>query len=219
MTYYSENGYGKIGDNIRNKILNEEKEIRKNQRLLSKRKNKKGNKINKKNIIKRIRRRYEKIKNIVKELHNKTALFLCKKYERILIPKFETSNMVKNDTEQKKESKKKSKKELKKELKKETKTRRLNGRVKFVLNMLSHYKFKQHLINKGNEYGCEITEVTEENTSKACTKCGKKSDTYKKRQKECEHCKYKIDRDINGSRNILIKNVKVIKSRASIVCP
>ncbi len=85
--------------------------------------------------------------------------------------------------------------------------------------MLSHYKFKQYLINKGNEYDCEIKEVTEENTSKACTKCGKKSDIYKKRQKECEFCKYKIDRDVNGSRNILIKNVKVVKSRASIVCP
>jgi putative transposase len=87
------------------------------------------------------------------------------------------------------------------------KKRRLNGRVKFTLNMLSHYKFRQHLINKSNEYGCKVIIVTEEYTSKACTRCGIKSDKYKKRRKKCESCGYKIDRDINGSRNILIKNL------------
>ena len=49
--------------------------------------------------------------------------------------------------------------------------------------------------------------VTEEYTSKTCTRCGGISDKYNRRRKECEYCKYKIDRDINGSRNILIKNL------------
>lgn len=59
------------------------------------------------------------------------------------------------------------------------KKNRLDERVKFVLMHLSHYKFRQQLINKSNEYGCEIIVVTEENTSKTCTKCGEMSKNYK----------------------------------------
>ena len=56
-----------------------------------------------------------------------------------------------------------------------------------------------------------MIEVTEEYTSKTCTKCGWISEKYdKKRVKECENCKQKIDRDINGARNILIKNIEKI---------
>lgn len=72
--------------------------------------------------------------------------------------------------------------------------------------MQSHYKFRQHLLNKGKEYGCEILVRGEEYTSKTCTRCGTISDNYIKREKIC-NCGYKIDRDINGSRNILIKNI------------
>jgi transposase len=59
--------------------------------------------------------------------------------------------------------------------------------------------------SRGNNYKV----ITEENTSKTCTGCGKKkedlgsSEVYK-----CEKCKIKIDRDVNASRNICIKNIK-----------
>jgi putative transposase len=208
MAYYSENRFGKIGYDIRKKILEQEKGIRKWQRKLSK---ENINNKRKKKIIGIIRNKYSKIKNIVKELHNKTALYLCKNYDRIMIPIFETQNMVKKERMTKKDFNKIKEEEgeevMKEVVKKIYKKRRLNGRVKFTLNMLSHYKFRQHLINKSEEYGCEVMIVTEEYTSKACTCCGGISDKYNRRMKECEHCKYKIDRDINGSRNILIKNL------------
>jgi transposase len=93
-----------------------------------------------------------------------------------------------------------------------TKKSKLNRRVKFVLQMLSHYKFRQHLINKSDEYGCEILTVTEEFTSKTCTKCGHIGNNFEKRIKNCSNCDYKINRDIGGSRNILIKNLdKILK--------
>ena len=40
------------------------------------------------------------------------------------------------------------------------------------------------------------------------------SNIYERRMKECENCKYKIDRDLNGSRNILLKNLDVFKYEA-----
>ena len=86
----------------------------------------------------------------------------------------------------------------------------LNKRVKFVLQMLSHYSFRQHLKNKCLEYGCHLEIVTEEYTSKTCTNCGTIGNNFTKRVKCCTNCHYKIDRDINGARNILIKNLDKI---------
>jgi putative transposase len=170
--------------------------------------------VNKSNIKNKIRKCYKKIKNIVKELHNKTALYLVKNYERILLPKFETQNMLRNKKFNKdyfnKLAIEKGEEECKKEIRKVYKNRRLNGRVKFVLNNLSHYKFKMHLLNKCKEYGSELIEVTEEYTSKTCTNCGAQSAFYSKnRTKQCS-CGYRIDRDINGARNIMIKNIEKV---------
>ena len=168
---------------------------------------------NKRHIKNKIRKCYGKIKNMVKELHNKTALYLVKNYERILLPTFETKNMLRNKKFNKEYFNKiqaeKGEEECKKEIKKVYKQRRLNGRVKFVLNSLSHYKFKMHLSNKCREYGSELVEATEEYTSKTCTNCGIQSDNYNNRMKKCK-CGYKINRDINGARNILIKNIKKV---------
>lgn len=91
-----------------------------------------------------------------------------------------------------------------------TRRSRLNKRVKFVMQMLSHYKFRQHLKNKCNEYGCEMIIVTEEYTSKTCTNCGKIENNFIKREKKCSNCNYRINRDIGGARNIFIKNLREI---------
>ena len=211
IAYYSENKFGKIGENIREKILKEEQKIRKFQRILNQKINLNGDTLkNKKGIERKIKKAYTKIKNIVKELHNKTAKYLCENCEKILIPIFETQKMVKKKEHMKDRfneiKEKEGEEKMKEELKKVTKTRRLNGRVKFVLNMLSHYKFRQHLINKSNEYGCLVEVVTEEYTSKTCTKCGYMSESYNKREKKCLKCGYQLDRDFGGSRNIMIKN-------------
>ena len=100
VAFYGLNSYGHIGMNIRDVILNEEKKIRRLQRILHHKKNRKCNRMSRRGIL-RIKRKinkcYYKIKNITKELHNKTANYLCKNYDRILIPEFKTQNMVRNN--------------------------------------------------------------------------------------------------------------------------
>lgn len=215
QTFYGTETYGYLGSDMRKPILEIEKKIRKIQRILSKGLNKRGQRIrNKKRLHKKLDEYYKKINNKVKDLHNKTALYLCQNYEKIIIPTFETQKMVKNEMKRKiRETKKEKIKgcELKEEIKKilndYNKKRRLNGRTKFVLNMLSHYKFREHLLNKSQEYGSEVIIMTEEYTSQTCTFCGRISNNYKNREKECEKCGKKINRDINGARNILIKSI------------
>lgn len=250
MTFYSPSECGKIGEDMRNPILAVQQKIRKQQQSLDLNKNKNGKKIrNKRKLRQKINKNYKKIKNWTKELHNKTALFLCKNYKEILIPEFKTQNMIMNKEEKKnvpKTMKKvpeqevkqlnkdeikdivkrniqkikengikenKSNKEIKNQINKYRKVKRLNARVKFVLNQLSHYKFRQHLLSKAEEYGCKVRIVTEEYTSKCCGKCGKLSNKYNNREKECPYCNTKINRDINGSRNILLKNNERIRRR------
>ena len=90
--------------------------------------------------------------------------------------------------------------------------------MKQVLNSQKHYGFKMFIKSKAEEYGTHVYDVKEDYTSQTCTKCGMLSKKYdKNRMKECENrrCKYKIDRDINGSRNILLKCGKeIIKEKS-----
>ena len=140
---------------------------------------------NERNIKRRCGRLITKVKNKVSDLHNQTANMLTTTFKSIFIPIFETKEMIK------------------KEKRNITKTT-----VKELLN-LSHYKFRNKLKNMCKIRGNNYKVVGEEKTSKTCTGCGKynkdlgSSETY-----DCKKCGIKIDRDINASRNICIKNIK-----------
>ncbi len=95
-----------------------------------------------------------------------------------------------------------------------TKKCKLNKSIKYILNNISHYTFRQHLINKSNEYGCKCIIVSEEYTSLTCSNCGYMSSVYNNRIKTCEHCNNTVDPDINDAKNILIKNINMLKYKA-----
>jgi len=133
---------------------------------------------NKKLEIK-LRRR---ILNLQKELHDKTSRFLCENYKNIYIPKLTSGNDI-------------------------IKKNKRNIKTKTVRNMvlLAHCKFIEKLKTKALEYNnIEIHLVTEEYTSQTCLKCHKRTKTTNEIFK-CSFCKFEIDRDILGSRNILLK--------------
>jgi putative transposase len=208
MAFYGINDYGYIGNDVRKKILLLRDKIGKlDKSIANKKNNKTGNNISKKGIEILKKRRYnlfQKTKNIVKEMHNKTASYLCKNYDRILLPEFKTHGMVKREAT-------KSCDLPKGEMIARSKRGRLAKNIKYSLMMQSHYKFQQHLTQKCEEKGCEIVIVTEEYTTQACTKCGELSSNCQNRIKTCTSCGMKMNRDLNGARNILLKNIcKVI---------
>lgn len=87
------------------------------------------------------------------------------------------------------------------------KKRPISSKTARAMSTWSHYKFKQRLLFKSQEFPwCQVIIVTEEYTSKTCTRCGHDhkrlgdSKVFK-----CPTCGLEIDRDINGARNILLK--------------
>jgi putative transposase len=210
--FYSNELEGKIGDDMRIKIIGWRRLINKYNGIIGKKKNTKGKKLkNKKALKNKIRKLYLKIKGYVNEVHKKSAKFLCENYSNILIPEFKTKPMISKHqikTENERIKKIPNKIKAKEEIKKLNKKIKLSSEVKFVLTSQSHCKFKEYLKAIAKRYRTNVYEVDESYTSQCCTLCGFLSKEYdKNRTKSCKCCGLKIDRDTNGSRNIYIKSI------------
>lgn len=179
QTIYSENIAGKFGESDFSRIYRLCYIL---DKLYSKRKKEHSNRYNRK--LKRIR---WKIKDLISEIHNKLALFLVKTFDCVLIPSFETSDMV----------------------------TKLHSKVARAMLGWSHYRFKQFLKCKAQEYSCEVVEVNEAYTSKTCGKCGFIQNIGSNKIMKCS-CGLELDRDLNGARNIFLKNIHLASKDSSI---
>ena len=130
----------------------------------------------------------EKLKNRIADLHWKTALFLCKNFDTILVGNMSTKGITK-------------------------KSLHLRGSTKRLTYALSHFLFKERLKSKASEYNCIVKIVDESYTSKTCGKCGELNENLGgSKVFKCPQymCLYRMDRDIHGARNIYIKNKKKV---------
>ena len=122
-----------------------------------------------------------KIKNLVTELHHKIANFLVTNFDVILLPTFETSQMV-------------------------SKSRR-RIRAKSVRQMLtlSHYQFKEFLRWKTWQYGKTLFEVCEAYTSKTVSWTGEIVKVGGSETIKSPSTGITLDRDLNGARGIFLR--------------
>ena len=118
--------------------------------------------------------------NLKEELHNKSVKYLCDKYGKIILPKLETQEMA----------------------------CKFNSKLARSLYNLSNYKFIKKLENRCKEYDIELIMRPEYYTSKTCTRCGNIKHDLKlaDRTYKCVNCNLEIDRDMNASRNIMLRN-------------
>lgn len=143
--------------------------------LLKSLRDKKLRKIKRKNILKI----NKKIRNVVDDLHWKTITYLRKNYTDVLLPSFDSQEMVVNTP--------------------------LHSTTKRRMLGLQHFKFKTRLQEK-TDIRTHI--VNESFTSKTCGRCGEmnfmlcSSKTFR-----CNQCNLLIDRDFNGARNIYLKHM------------
>ena len=144
-------------------------------------------KISKKRATWQLRRAYhrvlKKIKDKVKEVHNKLALFLCENYKVVLIPKFQVSRMVKKAN------------------------RKIRSKTVRQMACWSHFAFREAMKAKSELFPwCRIVEVGEAYTSKTCEECGHLHQKLGgSKNFKCPNCGHCADRDLHAARNILLR--------------
>jgi len=126
------------------------------------------------------RRIRKKMDDLINDLHHKTANYLTNNYNTIILPPFESQEMVK-----------KSK----------------NSDLNRNMLQLRHFCFRQRLSSKCRERKCNLIVHTEEYTSQTCGVCGELNDVKGLRVYHCRVCGLRVDRDVNGARNVMIKYI------------
>jgi putative transposase len=144
--------------------------------------------MNNENINKNIKKKNEKminkkITNIVNELHWKTINYLTKNNESILIGNMSSKGIV-------------------------SKKGNLNRMTKRIAQSLRFYEFRTRLKYKCNIRNAEYGNIDEWMTSKMCSMCGNIKENLGGNEKyECNKCGIKMERDVNGARNIHMKAI------------
>lgn len=173
QTYYSQYSHGKIGSNDFARIFRLCYRLDSIQSKMATADGRSRRRLKK--AAERIR---WKIKDLIGEIHHKTANFLVKNFDVIYLPTFETSQMV----------------------------TKLHSKVARSMLTWAHYRFKQFLKFKAKEYSSSVVDVNEAYTSKTCSYCGNIQNIGSKKIMKCKHCGISVDRDLNGARGIFLKN-------------
>lgn len=175
LTIYNENNVYEIGTDVKTTLLPYYNKIDKINRL------KDTKEINEKKYKRSIIKVYEKISNIINDLHWKSSNFLCKKFNTICIGKLSTRSIVNNEKSN------------------------INELNKRLLYSLSHYKFRMILKCQCEKYNCNYKEINEYETSKRCHCCQEINNVGSSKIYNCKSCDIKLDRDVNASINIYNK--------------
>jgi transposase len=137
--------------------------------------------ISKRRLTRRMAQLNQRIRNVVDDLHWKTINYLTDNYSQILLPHFETSEMKRN---------------------------RISRRTNRDFDTYRHYRFKMRLMEKCRAKSVNLYLVTEDYTTQTCGICGTLKKIGPAKIYRCDHCGCFLDRDINGARNIMLKNIK-----------
>lgn len=132
-----------------------------------------------------------RIDNLVSEMHWKVGNFLVTRYDRIVIPPFESARMSRRYEASRQ------------------RWRRIGKKTTRQMLRLRHYAFRTRLLYLAGLHGVQVDVMTEEYTSKTCTNCGHLHMTLgSNKVYRCSGCGVVYDRDLGGSRNQLLKNME-----------
>ena len=133
---------------------------------------------------KRIEKHKKQIRNKITDMHWKSIKYIVdENITNIRIGNWSTKRCISNDFN-------------------------LHKTTKRVIQSLRYFEFCEKLTFKCKEYNVSLKIVDESYTSKTCSCCGIINKMLgSKKTFKCPHCNIKIDRDINGCRNILMKSL------------
>ena len=119
--------------------------------------------------------------NLATDLHFKTIKYLFERFDVIIAPRLNSSSMLRREST----------------LKQITKRR---------LAFLRHDTFYNRLLMKAEACGKTILDLEEHETSVTCSCCGNANKHLKgSKNFECLFCNFQADRDVNSSKNHLLK--------------
>lgn len=126
-----------------------------------------------------------KIRNLIDESHKQIAHFLTNNYRVIFLPTFETSDMVAKAK------------------------RKIRSKTARAMLTWAHYRFKLTLKHQAQLTLSIVVDVTEEYTSKTCTRCGQvHAKLGGSKLFRCPECGFTLPRDWNGAFGILLKALR-----------
>lgn len=134
-------------------------------------------------IHRRYLRKLDKVRNMRKELHTWTKVWLCENHRLILLPKFESKQMVSRGI--------------------------LRSKTCRAMMTWAHYSFQRDLIAHAQLYtNVKVRICNEAYTSKTCGRCGFiKNNLGGAEVFKCSNCNLRADRDYHAARNILLRNL------------
>ena len=135
------------------------------------------------------RRKIKRIRDTINEVHCQLAAFLSRSYDIIMLPSFETSDMV------------------------ETGTRVFGRKTARAMLTWAHYRFRCRLAHKCRVEGSKLVIVSEHYTTRTCSFCGTlKHNVGGASVFTCINpsCGQSIGRDVNAAKNIFLKNFKAL---------
>ena len=143
----------------------------------------KGKSKTRRNIKKSIKKLEFKSKNLVREMHYIIIKYIIQNYDIILLPIFETQDIVKKLCHK--------------------------GTKRTILG-LNHFVFKMRLQFKCKQYKKKLFIVDESYTSQLCRQCNNLTKSSSEIF-HCKYCNIKVSRDLNAAKNIMVKNYKIIE--------
>jgi putative transposase len=171
LTFYSETAVGKIGGGDFAGIFRLCYQLDELMSKISKAKSRE-----KRRLKKAAERLRWKIKDLISEIHHQSATWLCKTFDVVVIPQFETQKMVS----------------------------KLRSKTARAMLTWAHYRFRQILNSTAEIFSTRIVEQCEAYTSKTCSACGELHNIGSKKTMSCS-CGSIMDRDINGARGIFLR--------------
>ena len=176
MTWYCADSVGKIGEGAFFRI---QRLCERLDELLSRAAKSPSRK--RRNMRRAANRMRLRIENLVQELHRQAARFLVDNFDVILLPGFETSEMV------------------------ERGRRRIRSKTVRNLLTLAHYRFKLFIRHKAAETGATVLDVSEAYTTKTVSWTGELLENLGGASVVVSQDGERMDRDYNGARGIYLR--------------
>jgi len=181
QAFYSEDECGEIAPDMDKVALAMKNKISGIRERIAFLKNKGGERLRINRLTKAWYRANARASNLISDLHFKTIKFLFGRFDVIIAPRLNVGSMLRRDAN-------------------------LNSKTKITMRFQQHGTFHNRLRMKAESSAKIILDLEEHGTSLTCSSCGQANRNLGSAKIfTCPRCNFQADRDINSSKNHLLK--------------